>query len=263
MLRLFLNYYGEYAHDKYRDLYLYDENGVYMTFQDCNIFTASYTGAKSIEMDKNNIDIHTYLQNSVNLIDSKYKLREDYFSIDRLSWHIAGKIGLGRKLDFNRKDNFSLPTQRKDYYGIYKGRNRDLYIYAPKDDYFDARCVDVSYCDKMVTAYRDVVRLKADITVSGNYIQYVKKDAPYEGKIIENSRFTNEHKCVINKVSNYKIENFNLFVTSNNVTTIDGELREKSKKLAEAIKTKAGYRFKDFSYYDVEALLKHFDIIEK
>ena len=45
---------------------------------------------------------------------------------------------------------------------------------------------------------------------------------------------------------------------------MDSELREKSKALAEAIKTKTNsFRFKDITYADIEVLLKYFDIKEK
>ena len=54
-----------------------------------------------------------------------------------------------------------------------------------------------------------------------------------------------------------------MLIPSNNVTTKDGEMREKSKKLAEAIKTKTGFRFKDITYADVETMLKYFDMKEK
>lgn len=264
MLKLFLDYYGEYANDKYMDMHLYDEDGVYMTFRYCDIFLVNYKGNKSIEMTDNHMNIYSYLHNTVDLIDRKYKVSKDLFSADKVCWHLDGKIRLARKFDLSRKDNFSFPAQRKDYYGIYEGRNRDLYIYAPKEDTLDANCMDGTYSDKLVTAYRDVAIMVGDITIDGTYYQYLLKDAPFEGKVCEKSRFSNGHKCVINKVSNYKIENFNLFVTSNNVTTIDGELRKKSKKLAEAIRTKANtFRLKDITYADIEAMLKHFDIIEK
>lgn len=264
MLKLFLDYYDEYAEDKYRDMYLYDEHGVYMTFRNCYISLVKYDGAKSIKMIGRGMNICHYLNGVVDLIDRKYKVGEDAFYADKVCWHIEDKIRLARKFDLTKKDNFSFVAQREDYYGIYRDRNRDLYIYAPKDDTLDANCMDVAYIDKLVTAYRDVAILIGDITVDGTYYQYLKKDAPFECKIIEKSRFTNEHKLKINKVSNYKIENFDLFITSNNVTTVDGELREKSKKLAKAIKTKANtFRLNNITYTDVEAMLKHFDIIEK
>lgn len=264
MLNLFLDYYGEYADNKYRDMYLYDEQGVYMTFHDCYVFLVSYDGSKRIKVDNSTMDICPYLQDAVDLIDRKYKVSEDKFYVNKACWHLEGKVRLARKFDLSKKDNFSFPAQREDYYGTYEGRNRDLYIYAPKEDTLDANCMDVSYLDKLVTAYRDVAIMIGNITVDGTYYQYLSKDAPFEGKVFEKSRFSNGHKCVTNKVSNYKIENFNLFVTSNNVVTVDGELREKSKKLAEAIKTKTNsFRFKDITYTDVEAMLKHFDIIEK
>lgn len=264
MLKLFLDYYGEYAEDKYRDMHLYDENGVYMTFGYCDIFLVEYKGSKSIEMVDNPTNIYSYLHDAIDLIDRKYKVGEDRFSANEVCWHLEGKVRLARKFDLSKKDNFSFPAQREDFYGIYEGRNRDLYIYAPKEDTLDANCMDVSYLDKLVTAYRDVAIMVGNITVDGTYYQYLSKDAPFEGEVFEKSRFPNGHKCVTNKVSNYKIENFNLFVTSNNVVTIDGELREKSKRLAEAIKEKTNsFRFKDITYADVEAMLKHFDIIEK
>ena len=139
-----------------------------------------------------------------------------------------------------------------------------MYIYAPKDETLDSKCVDTSYADKMVTAYRDVAKLVGDISVNGTYYQYLQKDAPFEGKVYEKGRFTGGHKCVTNMVTNYKIDNFDLFIASNSATTIDGALREKSKKLAEAIKTKTNsFRFKDITYADIEVLLKYFDIKEK
>ena len=171
---------------------------------------------------------------------------------------------MARKFDLSRKDNFSYPAQRKDLYGIYQDRNRDLYIYAPKDATLDANCLDTSYTDKMVTAYRDVAKLVGNISVNGTYYQYLQKDAPFEGNVFEKGRFTDGHKCVTNNVTNYKIDNFDLLITSNSATTMDSELREKSKKLAEAIKTKTNsFRLKDITYTDVEAMLKYFDIKEK
>ena len=265
LLSLFLDYYGEYAENKYRDMYLYDEQGVYMTFHDCCVFLVSYDGSKRIKVYNSTMNICSYSKDVVNLIDRQYKVGEDLFSVSKVCWHLKGKVRLARKLDLSRKDNFSYPAQRKDLYGIYQDRNRDVYIYAPKDEALDANCQDISYLDKMVTAYRDVAILTGNITVDGTYYQYLQKDAPFEGKVFEKgrlSRFPNGHKCVTNKVTKHKIENFNLFITSNNVTTIDGELREKSKRLAEAIKTKT-FRFKDITYADVEELLKYFDIKEK
>lgn len=263
-MKLFLDYYGEYAEDKYRDMYLYDEHGVYMTFRDCYSILVKYEGGKRIKIVNSTMDVCSYLHNAVDLIDRKYKVGEDRFSANKVCWHLEGKVRLARKFDLSKKDNFSFPAQREDYYGIYEGRNRDLYIYAPKEDTLDANCMDVSYLDKLVTAYKDVAIMVGNITVDGTYYQYLSKDAPFDGKVFEKSRFSNGHKCVTNKVSNYKIENFDLFITSNNVVTVDGELREKSKKLAEAIKTKANtFRLKDITYTDVEAILKHFDIIEK
>ena len=80
----------------------------------------------------------------------------------------------------------------------------------------------------------------------------------------DKGRFTGGHKCVTNNVTNYKIDNFDLRITSNSATTMDSELREKSKALAEAIKTKTNsFRFKDITYADIEVLLKYFDIKEK
>lgn len=264
MLKLFLDYYGEYAEDKYRDMYLYDEHGVYMTFRNCYITLVKYEGSKSIKTVNSTMNICSYLHEAVDIIDKAYKVSEDMFCSDKVCLHLEGKVRLARKFDLSRKDNFSFPAQREDFYHIYEGRNRDLYIYAPKDDTLDPNCMDVAYIDKLVTTYRDIAILIGDITVDGTYYQYLKKDAPFGGKVFEKSKFTDGHKCAINKVSNYKIENFNLFITSNNVTTVDGELREKSKKLAEAIRTKADtFRLKDITYSDVEAMLKHFDIIEK
>ena len=264
MLNLYLDYYGEYAENKYRDMYLYDEQGVYMTFHDCYMFLVSYDGSKRIKMTDNIMNMCSYLEDAVALIDKKYKVGEDTFYVDKVCWHLKGKVRLARKLDLSRKDNFSFPAKRKDLYGIYQDKNRDLYIYAPKDETLDANCQDIAYFDKMVTAYRDVAKLIGDISVNGTYYQYLQKDAPFEGKIFEKGKFTGGHKCVTDTVANYKIDNFDLLITSNNVTTIDSELREKSKKLAEAIKTKTNlFKLKDITYTDVETILKYFDIKEK
>lgn len=264
MLNLFLDYYGEYAENKYMDMYLYDEQGVYMTFPYCDAFLVHYDGSKRIKVDNSTMNICSYLKDVVNLIDRQYKVGEDLFSVSKVCWHLKGKVRLARKLDLSRKDNFSYPAKRKDLYGTYQDRNRDLYIYAPKDATLDTNCLDTSYTDKMVTAYRDVAKLVGDISVNGTYYQYLQKDAPFEGKIFEKGKFTDGHKCVTNNVTNYKIDNFDLRITSNSATTIDSELREKSKKLAEAIKTKTNsFRFKDITYADIEVLLKYFDIKEK
>ena len=264
MLNLFLDYYGEYAENKYRDMYLYDEQGVYMTFHDCYVFIVRYDGSKRIKMVNSGMNICSCLEDAVDLIDKKYKVGEDTFYIDKVCWHLKGKIRLARKFDLSRKDNFSFPTQREDLYGVYRDRNRDLYIYAPKDETLDANCQDISYHDKMVTAYRDVAKLVGNISVNGTYYQYLQKDAPFEGKVFEKGKFTGGHKCVTNMVTNYKIDNFDLLITSNSVTTKDSEMREKSKKLAEAIKTKTNlFRLKDITYTDVETILKYFDIKEK
>ena len=265
MLNLYLDYYGEYAENKYRDMYLYDEQGVYMTFHDCYVFLVSYDGSKRIKMTDNIKNMCSYLKDTVDLVNSKYKVHEDAFYANNIYWHLKGKIRLARKFDLSRKDNFSFPAKRKDLYGIYQDRNRDLYIYAPKDETIDANCQDISYCDKMVTAYRDVAKMIGDISVNGTYYQYLQKDAPFEGKVYDKGRlrFTGGHKCVTDMVTNYKIDNFDLLITSNSATTKDSEMREKSKKLAEAIKTKTGFRFKDITYFDIEVLLKYFDIKEK
>ena len=264
MLNLYLDYYGEYAENKYRDMYLYDEQGVYMTFHDCYVFLVSYDGSKRIKMTDNIMNMCSYLKDTVDLVNSKYKVHEDAFYANNICWHLKGKIRLARKLDLSRKDNFSFPAKRKDLYGIYQDRNRDLYIYAPKDETLDANCQDISYLDKMVTAYRDVAKLVGNISVNGTYYQYLQKDAPFEGKVYDKGRFTGGHKCITNNVTNYRIDNFNLFITSNSATTIDSELREKSKALAEAIKTKTNlYKLKDITYTDVETILKYFDIKEK
>ena len=264
MLNLYLDYYGEYAENKYRDMYLYDEQGVYMTFHDCYMFLISYDGSKRIKMTDNIMNMCSYLEDAVALIDKKYKVSEDTFYVGKACWHLKGKVRLARKLDLSRKDNFSFPAKRKDLYGIYQDKNRDLYIYAPKDETLDANCQDIAYFDKMVTAYRDVAKLVGNISVNGTYYQYLQKDAPFEGKIFEKGKFTGGHKCVTNMVTNYIIDNFDLLITSNNVTTKDSEMREESKRLAEAIKTKTNsFRFKDITYADIEVLLKYFDIKEK
>ena len=264
MLNLYLDYYGEYAENKYRDMYLYDEQGVYMTFHDCYMFLVSYDGSKRIKMTDNIMNMCSYLEDAVALIDKKYKVGEDTFYVDKVCWHLKGKVRLARKLDLSRKDNFSFPAKRKDLYGIYQDKNRDLYIYAPKDETLDANCQDIAYFDKMVTAYRDVAKLVGDISVNGTYYQYLQKDAPFEGRIFEKGKFTGGHKCVTDTVANYKIDNFDLLITSNNVTTKDSEMREESKRLAEAIKTKTNlFRLKDITYTDVETILKYFDIKEK
>ena len=247
MLNLYLDYYGEYAENKYRDMYLYDEQGVYMTFHDCYVFLVSYDGSKRIKMTDNIMNMCSYLKDTVDLVNSKYKVHEDTFYVNKVCWHLKGKVRMARKLDLSRKDNFSFPAKRKDLYGIYQDRNRDLYIYAPKDETLDANCQDISYCDKMVTAYRDVAKMIGDISVDGTYYQYLHKDAPFEGKVYDKGRFTGGHKCV-----------------TNSVTTKDSEMREESKKLAEAIKTKTNlYKLKDITYTDVETILKYFDIKEK
>ena len=49
MLNLYLDYYGEYAENKYRDMYLYDEQGVYMTFHDCYVFLYAMMGASVLK----------------------------------------------------------------------------------------------------------------------------------------------------------------------------------------------------------------------
>ena len=264
MLNLYLDYYGEYAENKYRDMYLYDEQGVYMTFHDCYVFLVRYDGSKRIKMTDNIMNMCSYLEDAVALIDKKYKVGEDTFYVDKVCWHLKCKVRLARKLDLSRKDNFSFPAKRKDLYGTYQDRNRDLYIYAPKGETLDANCQDISYFDKMVIAYRDVAKLVGNISVNGTYYQYLQKDAPFEGEVYDKGRFTGGHKCVTNSVTNYKIDNFDLLITSNSATTIDSELREKSKALAEAIKTKTNlYRLKDITYTDVETILKYFDIKEK
>ena len=210
------------------------------------------------------MNICSCLEDAVALIDKKYKVGEDTFYVNKVCWHLKDKVRMARKLDLSRKDNFSFPAKRKDLYGIYQDRNRDLYIYAPKDETLDANCLDTSYTDKMVTAYRDVAKLVGNISVNGTYYQYLHKDAPFEGKVYDKGRFTGGHKCVTNNVTNYKIDNFDLRITSNRATTIDSELREKSKALAEAIKTKTNlYKLKDITYTDVETILKYFDIKEK
>ena len=264
MLNLYLDYYGEYAENKYRDMYLYDEQGVYMTFHDCYVFLVHYDGSKRIKMTDNIMNMCSYLKDTVDLINSKYKVHEDTFYVNKVCWHLKGKVRMARKLDLSRKDNFSFPAKRKDLYGIYQDRNRDLYIYAPKDETLDANCQDISYCDKMVTAYRDVAKLVGNISVNGTYYQYLQKDAPFEGKVFDKSKFTGGHKCVTKIVANYKIDNFDLFITSNKPVTVDSPSREKSKALAEAIRTKVNtFRLKDITYSDVEAMLKYFDIKEK
>lgn len=264
MLNLYLDYYGEYAENKYRDMHLYDEDGVYMTFRDCYITFVNYEGHKSIKTNDSFMDICACFGDSVDIIDRKYKVGEDRFYADKVCWHLEGKIRLARKFDLSKKDNFSFVAQRKDFYGIYRDRSRDLYIYSPKGKTLDANCMDVSYLDKLVTAYRDVAILVGIVTIDGTYYQYVQKDAPFEGKVFEKGKFTDGHKCVTNKLSNYKIENFYLCITSNTPVIVDSELREKSKKLAEAIKTKTNsFRFKDITYADIEVLLKYFDIKKK
>lgn len=266
LLNLFLDYYREYAENRHMDMYLYDEQGVYMTFPYCDAFLVHYDMAKSIRVVDSYMNMHicSYLEDAVDLIDKKYKVGEDTFYVNKVCWHLKGKVRLARKLDLSRKDIFSFPTQREDLYGVYRDRNRDLYIYAPKDETLDANCLDTSYTDKMVTAYRDVAKLVGNISVNGTYYQYLQKDAPFEGKVFEKGRFTGGHKCVTNKVTNYRIDNFDLLIASNNVTTIDSELREKSKALAETIRTKVNtLRLKDITYSDVEAMLKYFDIKEK
>ena len=264
MLNLYLDYYKEFAENKYRDMYLYDEQGVYMAFPDCYVFLISYEGSKRIKMTDNIMNMCPYLKDTVDLVNSRYKVHEDAFYANNIYWHLKGKIRLARKLDLSRKDNFSFPAQRKDLYGIYQDRNRDLYIYAPKDETLDSKCVDTSFHDKMVTAYRDVAKLIGDISVNGTYYQYLQKDAPFEGKVYEKGIFTGGHKCVTNNVTNYKIDNFDLRITSNKPVTVDSPSREKSKALAEAIKTKTNsFRFKDITYADIEVLLKYFDIKEK
>ena len=65
MLNLFLDYYGEYAENKYRDMYLYDEQGVYMTFHDCYVFLVSYDGSKRIKMTDNIMNMCSYLEDAV------------------------------------------------------------------------------------------------------------------------------------------------------------------------------------------------------
>ena len=126
MLNLFLDYYGEYAENKYRDMYLYDEQGVYMTFHDCYVSLVSYDGSKRIKMTDNIMNMCSYLEDAVALIDKKYKVGEDAFYANNICWHLKGKIRLARKLDLSRKDNFSFPAKRKDLYGIYQDKNRDL-----------------------------------------------------------------------------------------------------------------------------------------
>ena len=133
MLNLYLDYYGEYAENKYRDMYLYDEQGVYMTFHDCYVFLVSYDGSKRIKMTDNIKNMCSYLKDTVDLVNSKYKVHEDTFYVNKVCWHLKGKVRLARKFDLSRKDNFSFPAKRKYLYGIYQDRNRDLYIYAPKD----------------------------------------------------------------------------------------------------------------------------------
>ena len=139
------------------------------------------------------MNICSCLKDAVTLIDKKYKVGEDTFYVNKVCWHLKGKVRMARKLDLSRKDNFSYPAKRKDLYGIYQDRNRDLYIYAPKDETLDANCQDISYCDKMVTAYRDVAKLVGNISVNGTYYQYLHKDAPFEGKVYDKGRFTGGH----------------------------------------------------------------------
>ena len=57
MLNLYLDYYKEFAENKYRDMYLYDEQGVYMTFPDCYTFLVSYDGSKRIKAVNSTMNI--------------------------------------------------------------------------------------------------------------------------------------------------------------------------------------------------------------
>ena len=83
LLNLFLDYYGEYAEDKYRDMHLYDEHGVYMTFRDCHIIFVNYDGSKRIKIANSTMNICRYLDDVVDLIDRKYKVGEDGFFADK------------------------------------------------------------------------------------------------------------------------------------------------------------------------------------
>ena len=88
MLNLYLDYYGEYAENKYRDMYLYDEQGVYMTFHDCYVFLVRYDGSKRIKVDNSTMNICSYLKDVVNLIDRQYKVGEDLVSVSKVCWHV-------------------------------------------------------------------------------------------------------------------------------------------------------------------------------
>ena len=122
MLNLYLDYYGEYAENKYRDMYLYDEQGVYMTFHDCYVFLVRYDGSKRIKMTDNIMNMCSYLEDAVALIDKKYKVGEDTFYVNKVCWHLKGKVRLARKFDLSRKDNFSFPAKRKERMLHLKGK---------------------------------------------------------------------------------------------------------------------------------------------
>ena len=106
LLNLCLDYYGEYAENKYRDMHLYDEHGVYMTFRDCYSVLVKYEGSKRIKIVNSTMDICSYLHNAVDLIDKAYKISEDMFYADKVCWHLGGKIRLARKLQLLMIDVF-------------------------------------------------------------------------------------------------------------------------------------------------------------
>ena len=93
MLNLYLDYYGEYAENKYRDMYLYDEQGVYMTFHDCYVFLVSYEGSKCIKMVNSDMNIRSCLKDAVDLIDKKYKVGEDSFYADNMKIKFINSSG--------------------------------------------------------------------------------------------------------------------------------------------------------------------------
>ena len=240
-IRMFIN--GDSFSDLYNQCHLYDENGVFMTFDSVSLIILCRVPVNGISFDNRYTGLDTSLASPKTIIQPEKKAKKDALFADEIHWNISGDIRKARKLDFTKNDMFSYKTTKQNYFSP----TRDIYIPCEKHIFYNT-LLKTGWGNKHESIYTDVVKVGGKFVCKGcEYFQYKLSDIDNKFEVLKQA------------IDDITIDEL-YTTTSSMFKFVDDESRTQTKKLTEKINQIAHL---SLNYMELERILEHFEIKEK
>lgn len=239
-IRMFIN--GDIFNDLYNQCHLYDENGVFMTFDSASLILCRMP-INGIAFDNRYLWLDASLASSKTIIPPEEKAKADVLFANEIHWNINANIRKAHKLDFTKKEMFSYKTTKQNYFSP----ARDIYIPCEKHIFYNTR-LKTDWGDRHESIYTDVARIEGKFVCKGcKYFQYKLSDVGNKFEVLKQS------------IDDITIDE--LYITTSSIFKfVDDVYRTQTKKLTEKINQTAHL---SLNYRELERILEHFEIKEK